>query len=134
MDNDFIKEIHDEIDVKKYSPLAFAYIGDAVFELYVRNRELKKFNTNTSTYHESTVKHVKSEAQSRKYFAIEDKLTQDEIKIFKRGRNAKSNSIPKNADVKEYKTATGFETLLGYLYLKGNFDRLKEIMDMAYME
>ena len=117
----------------QYSPLALAYIGDGVYELYVRNRVIKE-NPDMPAYklHKETVKYVKAHAQSNSIHAICDILAEDETAVFKRGRNAKSPTVPKNADLTEYRHATGFEALLGYLYLSQKSDRLDEIMKLAY--
>ena len=113
----------------QYSPLALAYIGDGVYELYVRTRVIKE-NPDMPAYklHKETVKYVKAHAQSNSIHAICDILAEDETAVFKRGRNAKSPTVPKNADLTEYRHATGFEALLVYLYLSQKSERLDEIM------
>ena len=115
----------------QYSPLVLAYIGDAVFEIYVRKMLVTQAQGNTSVdrLHKKATEYVKSSAQSKSYRRIEGSLTEDEISVFKRGRNAKCNP-PKNADVIEYHTATGLEALIGYIYLSENYDRLDEIMNL----
>ena len=117
----------------QYSPLALAYIGDGVYELYVRARVIDE-NPDMPAHklHKEAVKYVKAHAQSNSIHEIADILTEDEMAVFKRGRNAKSPTVPKNANLTEYRHATGFEALLGYLYLSHNSERLDEIMKLAY--
>lgn len=116
------------------APLVLAYIGDAVYEIYVRNR-LLLIHTDMPAFklHKEAIKYVRAHAQSNSILAIEEKLTPEEDAVYKRGRNAKSPTVPKNADVSEYRRATGFEALVGYLHLKGETQRLEEVMDMAFM-
>ena len=120
-----------EINPREYSPLPLAYIGDSVYDLFVRTKVIEKGNRLVTDLHKESVKFVKAHSQAESVHAIEDKLTEDEIRVLKWGRNAKSTP-PKNADVTDYRYATGFETLLGYLYLEGNVDRLKEVFNMSY--
>lgn len=120
-----------KINLKEYSPLPLAYIGDSVYDLFVRTKVIEKGNRHVTDLHKESVKFVKAHSQAESVHAIEERLTEDEIRVLKWGRNAKSNP-PRNADVTDYRYATGFETLLGYLYLEGNMDRLKEVMNMAY--
>ena len=120
-----------KINPKEYSPLPLAYIGDSVYDLFIRTKVIEKGNRHVTDLHKESVKFVKAHSQAESVHAIENKLTEDEIRVLKWGRNAKSTP-PKNADVTDYRYATGFETLLGYLYLEGNMDRLKEVLNMAY--
>lgn len=112
---------------EQYSPLTLAYLGDCVYELYVRSRLLAKGNLPIKTLHKSAVKYVRAAAQAEFFCKIEDKLSEKEKEVYKRGRNAKSHP-PKNADMMDYKMATGVETLIGYLYLKGEDARLAELL------
>ncbi len=114
-----------------FSPLALAFLGDAVFELYIREHILSKANTSVDNLHKKTVKFVKASAQCEAYDRIEPFLTEKEMRVFKRGRNAKSNTKAKNAALSEYKKATGFEALLGYLYINGNLSRLEELLELS---
>lgn len=115
------------------SPLSLAYIGDSVYELYVRTRVIEEHpNMPAHKLHLKTVKYVKAHAQSNSITAMLDMLTEEETAVYKRGRNAKSNTTPKNADMADYRRATGFETLIGYIYLAENRDRLNELMSKAY--
>lgn len=117
----------------QYSPLALAYIGDGVYELYVRSRVIEE-NPDMPAHklHKESVKFVKAHSQSNSIHAIIDMLLEDEVAVFKRGRNAKSPTVPKNADLTDYRHATGFEALIGYLYLSEKTERLNELMKIAY--
>ena len=122
-----------ETNPLEYSPLVLAYIGDAVYEEYTRERILSQ-NPDMPAHklHIENVKYVKANAQSRSAAALEEMLTEQEKAVFKRGRNAKSPTSPKNADVLEYRRATGLEALFGYLRLCGQAERLKELMQAAF--
>ncbi|MBQ7573963.1 MAG: Mini-ribonuclease 3 [Clostridia bacterium] len=116
------------------APLSLAHLGDAVYELYVRNRVIHEHPTMPAhKLHLQTVKYVKAHAQSNSINAIMEILTDDEIAVFRRGRNAKSYTVPKNANLGDYHRATGFEALMGYLYLMGDVERLEFIMDKAFI-
>ena len=117
----------------QYSPLVLAYIGDAVYEVYTRERILSE-NPDMPAHklHKENIKYVKAHAQSRSVLAVEKMLTEEEAAVFKRGRNAKSGTSPKNAEILEYRRATGLETLFGYLHLKGEKERLFELMKTAF--
>ncbi len=115
-----------------YSPLTLAFVGDAVYELYVRTRLMKFGSLNVNKLHKLAIKYVKAGAQAQSMHAIIDILSEDEIAIYKRGRNTKSATVPKNADMADYRCATGFEALIGYLYLNEQENRLYEIMRLAY--
>ncbi len=116
-----------------YNPLVLAYLGDTLYDIYVRTRLVKE-NENLLAHklHVESIRFVKAHGQSEAMAHIEDKLTEAELMAYKRGRNTKSFTVPKNADVGEYRRATGFEALLGWLYVGGNNERLHEIMTMAY--
>jgi ribonuclease-3 family protein len=118
-------------DLNTYSPLVLAYVGDAVYELYVRTLLLSKGNAPVHKLHKQSISYVKAKAQSYIIHKLIDVLKPDELDIVRRGRNAKSGTIPKNADVTEYKYATGFETLLGYLYIKQDYPRLLELLKIS---
>ena len=121
----------DEIlmEVEQYSPLVLAYMGDVVYELYVRKMLVLKANTQVDKLHKSAVQIVKAEAQCEAFRKIEHELTEKEIAVFKRGRNTKS-SVPKHSSVAEYRTATGLEALIGYIYLTGDTNSLDYIMNL----
>lgn len=116
-----------------YSPLVLAYIGDSVYELFTRKKVLAE-NSSMPAHklHKENVKYVKAKAQSDAVERIEPVLSEKELSIYKRGRNAKSATVPKNADLADYRRATGFEALLGYLELSGQKERLLEIMELAF--
>lgn len=121
-------------NVKMLSPLQLAYIGDAVYDLMVRTYLIGISNLSVNDLHKESVEYVKAKAQADIIHSIEDKLTEEEWNIVKRGRNAKSSSIPKNANLQDYKYATGFESLIGYLYLTEQNKRIMEIFDMIIKE
>ena len=111
-------------DLTDYSPLQLAYLGDAVYELIIRSYVLNLAGQPVEKLHRHTTRLVKADAQAAAYHALEDLLTEEEKGVFRRGRNAKSYSRAKNASLSAYRTATGFESLMGWLYLTGQFDRL----------
>lgn len=125
----FINEFHvgDKVPPMQYSPLALAYLGDCVYELFVRTYLLKDTNLQVNKLHKTAVKMVNAKAQSDLYQKVKDILTEEELAVYKRGRNTNSHP-PKNADLIDYKSATGMEALIGYLYLKGNSKRILEIL------
>ncbi len=117
----------------QFSPLALAYIGDGVYELFVRTRVIEEHeNLPANRLHKKTVQYVKAHAQAKSIEAMLPHMTEDETAVYKRGRNAKSNTSPKNADMADYRKATGFEALIGFLYLSGEEERLNELMNIAY--
>ena len=122
----------DKINPREYSPLALAYIGDTVYDLFIRTKIIEKGNRHVTDMHKEAVSFVKAHSQSVSAYAIEEYLTEDELRVLKWGRNAKSNTTPKNADVTEYRMATGFETLIGYLYLGLQNERLDFLLNKAY--
>lgn len=117
-----------ESEVRELSPLALAYIGDACFEILVRS-EILDARKNPNKLHRESIRFVRAKSQRELIEKVEDKLTEEEIKIFKRGRNAKSHTVPKNADPIDYRMATGLEALFGYLYLLKRYDRIREIFE-----
>ena len=119
-------------DAKLLNPLQLALIGDAVYELYIRNYILaNNISLSAHKIHVKAIGYVKAKNQSAIMHSLEEELTEEESYIFKRGRNAKSATVPKNADVRDYRMATGFEALVGYLYLTGNFEKLEFIFNKA---
>lgn len=120
-------------DVRELNSLTLAYIGDAVYELYVRNHLVQKNLTNPNQLHQQAVTFVSGKAQAAivLHWLEINYLTDEEIRIIKRGRNAKSQSIPKNIDVQSYRYSTGFEALIGYLYLQKREERLMELIACA---
>jgi Uncharacterized protein conserved in bacteria len=136
MEEGFLNIINSGLEIKQgdlyaYSPLVLAYVGDAVYELYVRTLIVCKGNAPVNKLHRQSITFVKAKAQSDIIHKLMDELTEEEQDIVRRGRNAKSGTIPKNADVTEYKYATGFESLIGYLYLKKDYTRLLHIMKIS---
>lgn len=132
----FFESVLDEFsirqsDVAQYSPLVLAYIGDTVYEVFIRTLVISEGNAPVNKLHRRSTEFVKAKAQSDIIHDIMALLTEEEQDVVRRGRNAKSGTIPKNADVTEYKYATGFESLLGYLYLKKDFSRLTEVLKMS---
>lgn len=119
-------------EARGFSPLALAFVGDAVYETYIRTKILLKANRSAYKLHREAVTFVRAGAQSTAMQALMPHLTPEETDIYKRGRNAHSASVPKNADVTEYRVATGFEALVGYLYLTKQEDRLSFLMELAY--
>ncbi len=116
-----------------YPALVLAYIGDAVYEVYVRSRIICEHSTlPPHKLHIESTKHVKAHAQSNSIKVIEPLLSEEEMAVYKRGRNAKSATVPKNADVSDYRRSTGLEALFGYLHIKGDDERLSELMKIAY--
>ncbi|NLB88615.1 MAG: Mini-ribonuclease 3 [Syntrophomonadaceae bacterium] len=114
--------------LREYSALVFAYIGDAVFELAVRTHVVLAGNRKVKDLHHDTVEMVKAESQAQFIREIYNELSEEEQDIVMRGRNSKSTP-PKHADPRDYQLSTGFEALLGYLYLKGDEKRLEELVE-----
>ena len=121
----------EEQDLRTYSPLTLAYIGDAIFELVVRTVLVERKNTQAEKLHKAATKIVKAETQALMIEAIKEELTEEELAVYKRGRNAKAVTRAKNATMSEYRRATGFEALMGYLYLKGDIERMIELIHLA---
>lgn len=127
---DYFNTILTSEQLQGMSVLGLAHIGDAVYELLIRSWLCSNGKTTSKGLHVETVSYVKAPAQAKAVSKILDKLTEEELLIYKRGRNAKVNSVPKNADISEYHSATGLETLFGYLYLKGEKDRISELFEL----
>ena len=127
---DIIKTIANQYkgqNPRELSPLVLAYIGDAVYEILVRTEVVSKGNMPVNKMHKMSREYVKAKGQSEVYFKIENILTDDEMAVFKRGRNAKSHTMAKNAEMLDYKHATGLEALFGFLYLGGKIERMMEL-------
>jgi len=114
--------------IRSYSPLALAYIGDAVYELIIRTAVVGRANRPVNDLHRITVRYVNAGTQARMAEALLDSLTQEEQDVYRRGRNAKPHTTAKNASLTDYKKATGLEALFGYLYLGGNKERVLELV------
>ncbi len=123
-----------ESEINSMAPLVLAYIGDAVYEVFIRTLLISEGNIPVHKLHKRSIEYVKAKAQSDIVHRIMERLNPDELDVVRRGRNAKSGTIPKNADVGEYKYATGFESLIGYLYLRKDNNRLMEVLKMAISE
>lgn len=134
IDKMLLKEYTKE-EARMLNPLQLALIGDAVYEVFVRTYILDN-NKELSAHkiHVETVHYVKAQGQSDIVKKIEEMLNEEEFYIFKRGRNTKSATVPKNANVRDYRSATGFETLVGYLYLTNQMERLLELMEKGLSE
>lgn len=117
-----------QTDIKTYSPLTLAYIGDAIFDLIIRTVIVENGNAPVNKLHKKVSKLVQATAQAELYYLIQDQLSQEEMAVYKRGRNAKSFTSAKNAGIVEYRTATGLEALMGYLYLTDQTDRIIELI------
>lgn len=118
-----------EKEAGQYSPLTLAYIGDSVLDLMVKTHFVKASNKQTYKYHKDVTAVVKAVNQARFADTVIDRLSEPELDIYKRGRNATTHSKAKNATMSEYRKATGLEALFGYLYLKGDNKRLNELVD-----
>lgn len=130
---DLIKQSFEleEVDIRTYSPLTLAYIGDCVFDLIVRTVVVERGNEPANKLHHKTVTYVKAQTQAQLIDAMLSDLTEEELGVYKRGRNAKSYTTAKNASVGDYRKATGLETLVGYLYLQGSAERILELLQIG---
>ena len=117
-----------KVNIKEYSPLTLAYIGDAVYDLIIRTLVVNKGNQQVQKLHKETITMVQASAQARMITALNGQLSEEEHAVYKRGRNAKSASPAKNQSISDYHKATGFEALLGYLYLKKDWKRMLELI------
>lgn len=136
MNFDLIRNKFSIDEIKQLNPLVLALVGDGVYEVFIRVYLIDKIRgANVNKLHNKTVSYVKAKSQSEYMKFIIDELDEDELAIFKRGRNCKSHP-PKNADVAEYKWATGFEALIGYLYLTEKEERLNYLLEkiIKYVE
>nr|WP_296265477.1 ribonuclease III domain-containing protein [uncultured Merdimonas sp.] len=120
-----------EVEIQEYSPLALAYIGDGIYELVIRTLVVNKGNKQVQKLHKETSALVQASAQSRMMRRLQEELTEEEHAVYKRGRNAKSVSPAKNQSVTDYRRATGFEALMGYLYLKKDWKRMLDLIRMG---
>ena len=121
-------------DLRSYSPLTLAYIGDGVYELIIRTILVKKGNCPVNRLHKEASSLVKAGAQSAIMEVIEEKLTPEELSVYRRGRNAHSPTMAKHATMADYRRATGFEALMGYLYLKEDYTRMLTLVRMGIGE
>lgn len=114
---------------KQLSPVTLAFVGDAVYSLYVRAKVVTCGDHKPNDLQKITSAEVSARGQSALLYKIEDKFTQEESEIFHRGRNAKKSTKSKNASVADYNRSTGFEAVLGYLYLTGQYDRISRLLE-----
>ena len=119
------------VSPRQLSPLVLAYIGDSIFDLVVKTKIVTAGNTQVNKMNRAASSIVKAESQSKMIGYLEDKLTEEEGSVYKRGRNAKSYTSAKNASISDYRRATGFEALMGYLYLSGQYERMCELIKDA---
>ena len=124
----------EEQDLRSYSPLTLAYIGDGVYELIIRTILVKKGNCPVNRLHKKASSLVKAGAQSAIMEVIEEKLTPEELSVYRRDRNAHSPTMAKHATMADYRRATGFEALMGYLYLKEDYTRMLTLVRMGIGE
>ena len=121
----------EEVDIREYSPLTLAYIGDCIYDLVIKSLVINEGNKQVNKLHQETSRLVQASAQSLMMRAMQEHLTEEEHAVYKRGRNAKSVSPAKNQSITDYRRATGFEALLGYLYLKKDYKRLLDLVKIG---
>lgn len=120
-----------EMDIHTYSPLTLAYIGDCVYDLVIKSIVIGEGNRQVQKLHQDTSKLVQASTQSAMMRAMQEELNEEELKVYKRGRNAKSVSPAKNQSITDYRRATGFEALLGYLYLQKEWKRMVDLVKLG---
>lgn len=118
-------------DIRTYSPLPLAYIGDAVYDLIIRTVLVERSNRAANELHKKASTYVKAGTQAQMAIALEEYLTEEETEVYRRGRNAKSYTTAKNATIADYRKATGLEALVGYLYLTHRMDRVLELVRLG---
>jgi ribonuclease-3 family protein len=121
-----------EVNVAEYSPLTLAFMGDCVYEFIIRTKLIYRGNAPVNTLNKKSSALAKAQTQAKMIEGLFESLSEEEQAAYKRGRNANSHSKAKNATTGEYRKATGFESLLGYLYLKKDFDRIMEIVKKGF--
>ena len=121
----------EEQDIRSYSPLTLAYIGDGIYELIIRTILVKKGNCPVNRLHKKASSLVKAAAQSGIMEIIEKELTPKELSVYRRGRNAHSPTMAKHATMADYRRATGFEALIGYLYLQKEYRRIVDLIKIG---
>ena len=121
---------NEKVDIRLYSPQALAFLGDAVYEILVRERIVHRANMPVNKLHLQAVEQVRASYQSKAYAVVEPVLTEEELAALKRGRNISSIKPPKNGTMQDYRRATGLECLFGYLYLKGEIQRINKLFLM----
>lgn len=123
-----------EVDIKTYSPLALAYLGDCVFDLVIKSLILNQGNKQVQKLHKETSQIVQASSQSKMMRAIQEVLTEEEHQVYKRGRNSRTVTPAKNQSITDYRRATGFEALIGYLYLKKEYRRMLELIKLGLQD
>ena len=118
-------------DIRTYSPLTLAYIGDAIYDLIIRTILVEQGNSQVNKLHKRASTRVKASAQSSMMEHLMELLTEEEAAVYKRGRNAKSVTMAKNATMSDYRRATGFEALMGYLYLTEQWKRMLDLIKIG---
>lgn len=121
-----------EQELNSYSPLVLAYLGDCVYELVVRTVLVGQSNCQVSKLHKKATAYVMARAQADLITAVLEELTEEEMDVYRRGRNAKSHTVPKNASLGDYRKATGMEAVIGYLYLKKDMERAMELIKLGW--
>lgn len=121
----------EEVDIREYSPLTLAYIGDCVYDLVIKSLVINAGNKQVNKLHQETSRLVQASTQSLMMRTMQEHLTEEEHAVYKRGRNAKSVSPAKNQSITDYRRATGFEALLGYLYLKKDYKRMLDLVKIG---
>ncbi|SCZ78013.1 Mini-ribonuclease 3 [Pseudobutyrivibrio xylanivorans] len=131
--NDYLNEKFniEPKDIRTYSPLTLAYIGDAIFDVVIRSILVNKGNTAVNKLHQRTSSVVKAPTQAKMATAIMEDFTEEEADWYRRGRNSKPHTKAKNATTMDYLEATGFEAVIGYLYLTGDMDRVCELVNLG---
>ena len=124
----------EKIDPRELSPLALAFVGDSVLELLVRQRLVEHHRLSAGKLNAEKVKYVSAKAQFREEQLLEPLFTEDELAVFKRGRNASKASFAKHASPEEYRASTGFECLLGWLYLNGQLERVHQLFEVLWQQ
>lgn len=127
-----LEKEYDGVSPRELSPLVLAYIGDAVYEVLARTRVIALGNAPVNKMNAKAKRIVNAKSQCEAYFKLEDKLTDEEAAVFRRGRNANSYTHPKNMDITDYRYASGLEALFGYLYLSGRNERITELFELVY--
>lgn len=120
-----------EVDMKEYSPLTLAYIGDSIYDLVIKSIVVNEGNRQVNKLHKETSSYVQASAQSQMMRVIQEELTEEERAVYKRGRNAKSVSPARNQSLTDYRRATGFEALMGYLYLTQDYKRMIDLIRLG---
>ncbi len=121
-----------EQEINSYSPLVLAYVGDCVYELIVRTLLVGQSNCPVRKLHKKATVYVKAKAQADMIMAVQEELTEEEQDVYRRGKNAKSHTVPKNASLGDYRKATGMEAVIGYLYLKKDVERALELIKLGW--